>query len=98
MIEQIFTAIGQHFLTHIQAYATAAGVFLFTGIANMPKPGIKWTKEVMYVWLYDTLQTVLPLNRGSHQIPQIPQIPQVPQLTPTQAEKPATTVLPRYFR
>ncbi len=53
-----------HFAQNLKAYGIGGGLFLFTAVANMPKPGIKWTKLVLYTWLYETLQTLMPLVRN----------------------------------
>jgi len=68
--QQIILAI----LAHLQAIWVATSLFIYVAAANMPKPGVKWDKSAMYSWFYDTIQTVLPMNRGSHQLIQTPQL------------------------
>jgi hypothetical protein len=104
IMNQIYNEIIQNILTYLPEYLAAFSIFIYTAIANMPKPGVEWTKLVLYTWLYDTIQTVLPMRRDLHQLPQVPQLPQLPQLPQIPQEDVAveqpkvTTVLPRYFK
>jgi hypothetical protein len=102
-MDAIYQEICHHIAQNLKTYGIGGGLILFTAAANMPKPGVKWTKLVIYTWFYDTLQTVLPLNRGGHQIPQIPQFSQLQSLheepkqeTPESEIKPNIPMPPRY--
>jgi hypothetical protein len=68
-MDAIYQEICHHIAQNLKTYGIGGGLILFTALANMPKPGVKWTKLVLYTWLYDTIQTVLPLNRGNHGVP-----------------------------
>jgi hypothetical protein len=94
-MNQIYNEIIQNILSYLPEYLAALGVFIYTAIANMPKPGVEWTKLVLYTWLYDTIQTALPMRRDLYQLPQVPQVSQ----EDSEPDKPkVTAVLPRYFK
>lgn len=65
-MSQLSSFIVNEIIEYHAAIYSACGLILFVLISTMPKPGIPWTKEEMYRWIYDTLQSILPLNRWSH--------------------------------
>lgn len=74
----VSTAILHHLAKNIGYYGSAFALFFYVAAGNMPKPGVVWTKLVLYTWFYDTVQTVLPINRGiHHQLQAAPEVSQV---------------------
>jgi hypothetical protein len=63
--------VWQHVTSHLAAYGVGSGVVIMAAIQCMPKPGEPWNWKTIYTWIYETLQTVLPVNRSArpHQPP-----------------------------
>lgn len=55
----------QQIYQHATAYGLGSGVLVLAAIQCMPKPGTPWTWGAVYTWIYETLQTVLPVNRSA---------------------------------
>ena len=93
--ETIMGELGQFLATVIMKNFTvicnALFYFVLVAVSCMPKPGIAWSKQVLYAWFYDTMQTALPINRFLHgnqpQTTTILTVPQTAQVAP-QLEEP----------
>lgn len=58
-------AIGQHLASNAEAYGVGAVAFLLAAGRCMPKPGSSFSLLTFYTWLYDSVQSVLPIPRSS---------------------------------
>jgi hypothetical protein len=60
----LLTAIGNNMVAHWGEYSAAAGVIVLSAATTMPKPGTPLNLATLYQWVYETIQTALPVNRG----------------------------------
>lgn len=74
----ILCMIGQHIAANAEAYGVGAIAFVVSAGKCMPKPGSSFSLLTFYQWLYDTVQSVLPLPRSSQQVGQPPVSPTTP--------------------
>jgi hypothetical protein len=56
--------IGQNLVTHAEAYGVGGFAILISAIKNMPRPGVPASWLTIYTWLYETLQSALPIPRS----------------------------------
>jgi hypothetical protein len=61
----ILCSIGQHIAANAEAYGVGAIAFVVSAGKCMPRPGSSFSLLTLYTWLYDTVQSVLPLPRSS---------------------------------
>jgi len=54
--------IGQHLLSNAEAYGVGTIAFLLAAGRCMPKPGSPFSLLTFYTWLYNSIQTVLPVH------------------------------------
>lgn len=64
----LLCSIGQHIAANAEAYGMGAIAFVISAGKCMPKPGSSFSFGTLYAWLYDTVQSVLPLPRSSQVI------------------------------
>ncbi len=74
-------AIGQHLTTNAEAYGVGAVAFVLAAGRCMPKPGSPFSLLTFYTWLYDSVQSVLPIPRSSSTNPPPPVTPALPYPT-----------------
>lgn len=74
--------IGQHLAANAEAYGVGAVALMFAAGKCMPKPGSPFSLLTIYTWLYDTIQTVLPIPRSGSLAPSNGTLNGVPVPTP----------------
>jgi hypothetical protein len=54
--------IGQHLVSNAEAYGVGTIAFILAAGRCMPKPGSSFSLLTFYTWLYNSIQTVLPVH------------------------------------
>ena len=54
--------LGQHLMSNAEAYGVGTIAFLLAAGRCMPKPGSPLSLLTLYTWLYNSIQTVLPVH------------------------------------
>jgi hypothetical protein len=62
MTSGFWNMIGQNLITHAEAYGVGVFAFLLAAGRCMPKPGSPLSLLTLYTWLYNSIQTVLPVH------------------------------------
>ena len=64
-MSEILKLLGQHLAANSGAYWTGSLMLLLSAVKCMPKPGspFKWT--TIYTWVYETMQSALPVPRST---------------------------------
>ena len=83
----IWNTVCQHLAANAEAYGMGLIAFLIAAGKCMPRPGSSFSLLTFYTWLFDSVQSVLPLPRSGTPIGTLNGVP-IPPIPP---ETPATT-------
>lgn len=60
-------ALWNHIVQHMAAYGFGSGILVIAFLQNMPTPGTKMNGLTLYTWIYNSIQTALPVKRAVHE-------------------------------
>jgi hypothetical protein len=80
--------IQQFLIDHWGVELSGLVVFLVAAATSMPKPGTPCTWGTIYTWLYETIQSILPANRGGRPSSIAQPLPAAPTVVHEPIEEP----------